>query len=394
MQLPQFYILPKGFDLDAIIQRKQIGNYYNMRPERYQKAFAFITLINWFGFVEHYGKERSDGWVQMKASLLERLLGKGFPKQIRFMLEDLGIIECDNRYIVGQKSLSFRLKPLYANRQQVTADINDIRWRDRIARFNAIEEAKTRHAIDSAPYQTILENLQQFQFSSDAQTYIKLFENRRQSHRQMCFDLLAERTSFFTIDGKSGRCFHTLTSTPKEMREFLRIDGEKAKEVDIPNAQPLLAATLYDSNKPDHCEEKTRYIRFIEADFYLSIAKAAGRKTIDRDKIKTACYKEIFFNPKPSTGRLWKAFEKLFPALAGLINKRKLASSSGFAIYLQNAEADLVIHRVGMKLAEADIPYATVHDSVIVKKRQARVVRKWMREAVEDAIGQKVKLKF
>ncbi len=390
MKVPEYYLLPKGFDLGAIARKERMPQYYSLRVERHHKALLFITLINWIGFVAAYSREGDDGWVQIKGSMLKRLLGQGYAREARDMLEDLGVIECDHRYIPGEKSICYRLKPAYANLRQLKMKIVDTRCLKRVRQFNATQP----ELAVGFPYDAIRENLERFKFKSDVDVLIRRYQKRKRSHREMCRDFVNGQSSFFTKSPQSKRCFHALTSTPKDMRKLLTLDGEDVVEVDIPSAQPLLSATLYNRRSKAHREEMARYLKFIEGDFYTQIAKEAGGRLKIRKKIKVACYQQIFFNRAPSTGQLWQAMKRLFPILSGLIDAQKQGHRSRFAIYLQNAEANLVIHNVGIRLVKAKIPFGTVHDSIVCKKQHAHIVRLQMRKAVEAALKADVNLKF
>lgn len=386
--LPDYYIIPKGLDLYRLCQRR---GERNISPEKLDKAKMLITLINWFTFVNYYANEDESQYIQIGSKFLKKTLVSSNPKEIIDLLVRLDVIQVNDFYQLGTQSKNYRLTSEYARRELQTATIGSYSIRKAITEHN---KGKLKEEIElDEVRQQIREDLKRISFRRDVETYMGIFKGRRKYHREQCESFVNERNSYFSVDVKSGRVFHAITSTPKEMREFLLIDGEAIAEPDIPSAQPTLAATLYDSGNEAEQAEKQRYLSFINSDFYKSLAKEAGSHLKYRKAIKRACYREIFFNPKVSKGKLWKAFKKLFPLLARKIEERKgqtrlgLKKNSDFAIYLQKAEAEIVINDVGKQLVEAGIPFVTVHDSIICPKKDEKKVEKLLHQAVDKAVG-------
>ncbi len=386
--LPEHYMMPKGLELYKLCQRRGVRK---LSPEKLDKAKTLITLINWFSFLSFYANEDQNQYVELSSKFLKKILASPNPKLTIDLLTWLGVIQVNDSYQSGTRSKSYRLTCTYARRDL------DISQRMSGSILKAIEQhnrenLRSETKLDPVRLK-IKETLQRVSFRSDVEIYTARFKARPRYHREQCRKFINEGNSFFTVDEKSGRVFNAITSTPKEMRKYLLIDGKVTAEPDLPSAQPMLAATLYESGLKEEQEEKQQYLNFISGDFYKSLAKEAKSHLKDRSAIKRACYREIFFNPKVSKGKLWKAFKKLFPILAQKIEERKGQTKSGgkknsdFAIYLQKAEAEIVIDDVGKQLVEAGIPFVTVHDSIICPKKDEKKVERLLSKAVRNAVG-------
>ncbi|QYY34997.1 hypothetical protein [Ruficoccus sp. ZRK36] len=391
MLLPDEFLLPERHNLLSVL--RQAGVAHGLRPERYDKAKLFITLINWFGFSRFYSNEEHNPWIQLKSTFLRRLMGGAYPVLIRDMLESAGVIEVDHSYQQGRRSKSYRLSERFAGRRLVMPPMPH-GMRERIRQLNAeFERSNPLNEIQQA----IRDNIQRFSLDNSVSLYLMGFDGHRFSHREICRCFIEERPSFFKVSNRSGRCFHVLTSMPKQMKRYLRIDNELAVEIDIPSAQPLLAATLYDVRDVEHVVERRHYLSFVASGFYESLRDAA-RVDWPRDVVKRHCYSTIFFASDWPVGDLWNAFRAQFPILARLIATRirnhtgSEGGNSGLAIYLQSMESRIVVDTVAAQLYRDGIVFATVHDSIICKASDGEWVLELMSNSVRQALGECVEL--
>ena len=240
----------------------------------------------------------------------------------------------------------------------------------------------------------------------------------------------------FFIDEKiqCRRIFTSVTSTKRELRQFLRYDGKALCEVDIHASQPLIASNLYHTRKqvfriglppndvppigigegpiPADIEERRKWLGLYpsdnDGDFYENFAALAGAK-INRETVKALLVKECFnaLNPYSKDGiRLKKQFVKHFPILNQRIDEVKGAveyregkhpdcsvTNGRFGVEMQNLEADIMINGVCEEIRTDHGFFTTpIHDAVMVEAENVEWTRLIIEKHTDRVIGVKPKL--
>lgn len=336
-------------------------------------------------------------YVSLGKDALKRLVGAEDNKNVLRVLLEAGFIESDGFAIVGKKCFGYRLTAEAAAMPVELVEVEDAA----LSAFQAYKETRRLEAIRSHPAHLLVWDALQTavldplgealgpQSDPDPEKYA-----RRRWHWFETIRRMQERDFFFSADYKAQRLHHTVSGMPKELRRYLRLNGEPCAETDLSNCQPLLMYRLY----PSGSTEAARYAELVEAGlFYETLAAASRISWPDRDELKRQVYIQILYDRVRSQAPLWIAFQRAFPEMAAIIAELKRVDYRQLSIANQKAEADIVVRTVIPRLARElpGVPVLTVHDSLLIPERFAEQGRRALEEEVERAIGitPKVELK-
>ncbi|NBR10421.1 MAG: hypothetical protein EBT98_12375, partial [Opitutaceae bacterium] len=109
----------------------------------------------------------------------------------------------------------------------------------------------------------------------------------------------------------------------------------------------------------------------------------------DRERLKKAIYSEVLFGRCYLSSKLWKGFQQLFPILAEIIAVSKSKDYRLLPIELQRLEASAMIGKVVPRLTTElpNIPFLTVHDSLLVPHQYASRCEEILKQVIADTTG-------
>lgn len=338
-----------------------------------------------------------DEYANLGFDALKPLVRGQDARDVLRILQEARFIESDKFSLIGVRCYGYRLTAEAAAMPVELVEVEDAT----VAALQAIKEARRQVAIDAHPAHRMVWDALQTAFldplglkllpqsDPDPKKYA-----RRQWHFFETIRRMQERDFFFSADHKAQRLHHTVSGMPKELRRYLRLNGEPCAETDLSNCQPLLMYRLY----PSGSTEAARYAELVEAGlFYETLAVASGISWPDRDELKRQVYIQILYDRVRPQAPLWIAFQKAFPEMAAIIAELKRVDYRQLSIANQKAEADIVVRTVIPRLARElpGVPVLTVHDSLLIPERFAEQGRRALEEEVASAIGitPKVELK-
>lgn len=190
---------------------------------------------------------------------------------------------------------------------------------------------------------------------------------------------------YYSFD-KFGR-FHTnFTNLKKHIREnYLTINGNKLKEIDIVNSQPFFLYILMKK------EGFTNFDNF-DSDVMNGVIydKIMQQYNLKRKEVKVNIYSVLF--GRNMTKRKWdNIFNNLYPNVYKWITeyKKKHKNYKIIAQTLQSIEADFIFNNVIPQVIayNKNIPLLTVHDSVIVPDIYYEDVEKIFKNALNNIIN-------
>lgn len=382
-------------------------------------------------------RDRQDG-VRLKAAYLRKFMTKKNYRGIIVDLEAGGVIEVERKAIQGKQSYKFRLAGDFRTqscRRYFPKDAYLVRalqkWR-----------SDTDREITCPTRKHLREQLQRVRVEfEDARTLLAGLPLNDEGHADTlsCLERLHEEDWYFVAD-RQGRVHHNVSCLKRELRQFLRVEGEPLVELDISNSQPLFCgltyfiwlksgrsfADLHSSDslsealclKEDNLElliatrsslssqkkqkegkgkgiplrcpplgivnsDAMKYFVLCEqGQLYEYLAEKVGEDLSDnatRNRFKQKVFSHVMFARKKHMGNpLAQVFKREFPSIYELVMDAKLKDRSRLASWMQQVESDLVIDRVVKRFME-DRPHAfilTIHDSVLTKKRDAKFARK------------------
>jgi hypothetical protein len=392
---------PRGLNLIEALTR--CGLAAEWRTQKAEDKLACVVHLILEGAHRDFRHSHPGYFVPLHSRRLETLLGSRFASPALTALRTAGIVEANERYSSGNFTKSYRLTEKYRDDAPEFRALNDACL---IRKLRSDDTTRTHVAIGTnAERYFVWQSLRRTTFSPAAWTLCDQFNFT--SSEQRASWLLSLRglwhgLHWLRADENTGRIFHNITQCPRELRPLLLIDGERAAEVDIANAQPFLALSLYPKDHP----ERHAYASFVTSgDFYAALFQAMPRKarrpwgsdpkawtadTSRRDRFKVHALRHILYDVTPSKPpAIFETFAELFPWLAGELAMKRAtkAGASALARELQRAEADLVLGRVipGIRATLSGCNAITIHDGILCGYRYAEAVR-WIVEEEAKAV--------
>jgi hypothetical protein len=366
---------------------KERGLTYWLRHS--QKLTYVITVIYRARWNKRFEK---DDYVPVNAKHLERVLGVRDAKPAVTALLDLNIIEANPhyKYKVGYRSKSYRFREPYRSGRFREVQTYE-RWS---LPYHLRPEARIE--TEGTAQRFLFENLGRLTVDSSVDQFMREFQAENDFQRdsyERSIEWIRDKDWFFKADPNTGRVFNNVTSLPKVLRQFLRLDGKPLVEVDVANCQPLLLLGLYDGEgERDQFRQVAQNGTFYEClDSELEKPYGAQR----RDELKVKVFTQIFFDrvrAKPS--KLCQAFARKFPVLYGKVLALKEPAYRNLALRLQTDEAAIVIGKVVDGIARTSkIPVLTVHDSLLTLAEHVDEVKQRMEFGFLGSLGVKPTLK-
>lgn len=176
---------------------------------------------------------------------------------------------------------------------------------------------------------------------------------------------------FFTVDTFSKRVHTPVTSFSKDYRPNLLLFGDKTTSFDVATMQPsLLGKILHDTIGENDFSEWINNGK----DVYGILQEKANLST--RDEAKKKFFEILFGKPNKQLETLfdssnWINWINDFKSKPFTPNPHTLEKNhSNLAYLLQSTEVNLMT-KLWLKLIENNIPFVSVHDEVIVHKKNS-----------------------
>jgi hypothetical protein len=189
---------------------------------------------------------------------------------------------------------------------------------------------------------------------------------------------------FFIIDRFSGRIHTPVTNFHRTHRPNLLLYSEKTASLDITTMQPLLLGKILKEKIGDN--EFSAWIDTGE-DIYLKLQKKAHLMT--RDEGKKKFFEILFARPNNALERLFGASEWIkwineYKSQPVIENPHTIEKEySNMAWLLQSTEVNLM-RKVWERLVNENIPFLSVHDEIIVRKRNLVEAEGIFRQIMEE----------
>ena len=365
--------IPESVSVDTFKNDSYWGRY-----NRFHKLLFIISTLHIFRVVNKVGEE---GFIQLKSSYLQSMIGAKHTKASLQYLIGAGIIESDRHFIIGHKSIGYRIAPAHRNKVRPWP-LPEGKLKQKMLSIR--QEKQKAKQLHQSVHKYLKECLHRVTLAPSFGDYLNNFTGNPYNTRLILHDRLYN-APFFNLSAKAGRFYSAVTCMPKDMRPMLLIDGEETTEIDLGSSQLYFALNLY----PQYSKERQRYHKALQDGIYELINKLSEEPLENRKAYKNDCIKQILYYKK-SVGKFWIAFKNEFPELAALITSyKKLHGNTGLAYLLQKYESDTVILDACAKLMREGIPVATVHDSILCKKSDSEFVAKTLEAAAFRLVGDK-----
>ena len=198
---------------------------------------------------------------------------------------------------------------------------------------------------------------------------------------------------FFTVDNFSGRIHTPISGMRRDLRPLLLLRGEKTCSFDVAQMQPTLLAKILTANVGGNDFSKA-----IDngTDIYILLQKKANLSS--RDEAKKLLFKILFGYPSKALSELfgdadWINWINDYKSRTENRNTHQSKPHTNLAWLLQNIEVKLM-SQVWQKLAEAGLPFLSVHDEIICRQSdELKVLSIFNSELSKHFINFKITLK-
>lgn len=291
------------------------------------------------------------------------------------ILEHSKTIEINNNYLKGKYSYSYKILTDFigTDYQEIDLDFNKIysNFKDKSYWLNKYPnhqlQIKNSYLlkIDITKYfQWMKENIGLKLKPVFENGFLKeriLTEERIFEYLQSSLKINLGNLWFKVSD--QGRFYNSTTNLSYTALPFSKLNNREIFELDIPNCQPTLLATLVKNKQyKKDCEEGIFY------------DKMANEISKSRNEFKLLSYKYIFFSDKQiKSGIIYDKLEKIYPGLVSEINK--LRENINISHEMQKIESKIMVNTIG---SMENITNLLRHDAVYVCKEDYELVKSLM----------------
>jgi hypothetical protein len=211
-----------------------------------------------------------------------------------------------------------------------------------------------------------------------------------------------ERTYNIGKRGRTNRLYHSLTRTPKLVRQCLTLAGERAVEVDLANSQPFFMALIF-PGVPGLIGSVCAGTFYEDINVHLSTPYDLTHPDQKQDlkKRSLSCLyaknKGRFLSnlyPESDSALFLRALDKAFPGLPQLIEAyAKKYGEKALAHEMQRRESSVFIDQAIPRFQELKIPAIPIHDSILCRESDADAVKQILESILFGITGRRPTLR-
>ena len=367
-----------------------------------------------------------EGYVPLQGTILKSILGHRVWPRVRRLALNIGLIECDDSYQVGERCKGYRLKEPYRSAQWEWRPIRDGPLIERFARRRGAGQRRAQkeirdghHPIPQVSVEHLRRHLQRIRIDA-------AIDEPLTQESELAAELIRQGDWRLDVD-EYGRVHTNITNLKKTSRKYLSVDGRRLVNCDVANSQPLFLGILLLSGQDRHerqrgrgerraqeereeeggggggggacgsgtlcgapklcgarqtCSNELReYLAICEqGQFYQRVA-AHLDTALPYDVLKRRALAALYDRPW-HRNRVHAAIQSAFPALMEALAEIKRGDYRRAAHLAQRTESDFIIGRCVGRLA-AEYPalfITTIHDSIMTTEGDEGIVRDTMLE--------------
>lgn len=389
-------------------------------------------IVNFY-YVIHYLiigiiRNKKKLYINIDLKYLKSITVSNIDRYIK-ILKDNEFILSDNIYKAGEKSLGYKMNPLYVD------GIKEIEIKPTSKLFQKIIKSQRKKKANYNQLNPFLYEMKNhfLNIDFDYKGARKWIENNATAEQKPYYltslsQLQDKRFRYFKRNFTNKRLDTNLTNLKSELKQFLKGDFVN---IDLSNSQPLLASILIDSiinnNSSTLCyylsiksmtktfgikviqevskiHKKAENLKNMNLSFFNEstknglfyddfITKFEGN--ISRKEVKDIMFKVLFsknksynnFNGFIPYRKEKEIFKSVYPFVSDVIEILKSKDNRIFPIYLQKIESYIFIDCIAKELVENNIVPLTIHDSIIIEKQDQAKAIKIMNKVFAEQIG-------
>lgn len=366
-------------------------------------------LLNSIWYYKVTGRRDDDAYVQLSSSFLGPLYGrKNLVRTIREMCVDAGLVESDNHYIVGEKSIGYRLGERLRERPFVAWPVADHKSERRFEKWKKAENDLADLDELGLYFSSWIKKVR---FAGDVGGVIARMTASKANVARAQLGYLDQGVVGLKYCAY-GRFHSPYTRLCTELRPHMHINGNPLFEVDVVNSQPTFLASIMrethekthptqdiqpqalttsNSNPYEYPEDLDRFFRDVQGGVIYDRFQAV-HSIATRGEAKDLFFKAVY-------GRVSNLgpFERIYPTVAGVL--RRLKGEYGYKwvpCEMQRREARVILRGAAdrLRLEHPAVPVITIHDSIMTTAENLDLVERIIREAFKgEAVQPRLRVK-
>ena len=361
-------------NLKLVIDGRKKIEYKNINLK---SAYLIDIMHNFIRKYNYYDKNL----FNMDSRILKKKYGKMYSHYLDFLIEHK-IIKMFSNYKVGMKSKTYQILPRTLENIIIYENADNILLKKYKEIYSVQYLKKLNYQyIDEDIMINVVENINRITIKYDeAINYINnldmpMIKDIKNRHSVKTLHL---NDIWYKFDDY-GRFHSNLTTLRSHIRKnYILIDGEPSKELDIANSQPIFLTRLMKNylDSVDIEEYNSFKMLVLHGKLYQFISEQTG--ITDKGKIKEMTFRVFFGKNNPRT-KGNKIFKEMFPSIFEfIINfKKSRGTHKALSYELQRSESNMLFNNILRDVinTDMDIPFFTVHDSICVKESDYDIVK-------------------
>lgn len=468
-------LIPKVINIENLLSEEKLNRRQDYIDNLRNGMIYFLGLLHQ-SEINRYLFD-NNGFRNLSSEYITNIIGKGSGNNrrlnvIKDILKSNKIIEVKN-YRQNVKSYGYRISSNHLSGDSVEYELGKLII-DNLRKFKENQEKEGLSEIKGVNYDILKEQFELNDISFDSKVYIYLrdftqkglekIEKKQKNEKETYQNLfnyigkllnhiqqIEEKNFTHNVAHSNGRFFSSISTLPKILRPFLKINGKNVCENDIMSSQSFILSSILNKkfthndglgyNLDTIFEDMVKVIRNSDC---ANVSKNGGRKDLitgvyfndleineikefhnidftkdfyeflltegekkhpelikkfpkenGRDFVKKRIMSTLF--DKNGIYReeniLTELIKNLYPAVNTYIERFiMMYTSNDFALLLQRAEAFLIL-KTCEKLKEENVPFFTIHDSIITSEEFKDRVDFIMRNEIYKLSGKRVGIK-
>jgi hypothetical protein len=467
--------IPKSINIESLLQKEKV----DARKDYIENLRS--GMIYFLGLLHRNDQNRylfdHNGYRNLRSEYLNDIIGKGSGNKrrlnvIKEILIDKEIIEVKN-YRQNVKSYGYRISSDYL-KGEFNEYLLDKTIIDKLKKVKENPEQESFSKINGVDYRILEEQFERNEISFDLRVYDYLRDfthkglertNRKTKYRKETYlnllnyvgkllnhiQQIEEKNFNLKVAESNGRFFSSVSSLPKILRPFLKINDENVCENDIMSSQSFILSSILTKNFTNDTgigfnlntifnelltefrnvdivnmsknggrqnfiagvfftENELKEIKEFHdidftTDFYFFVLEEGIKKHPDlmkkfprenrRDFVKKRIMSFLFDNNDifREENILTELIKNLYPAVNTYVQRfMQMYRANKLSLVLQRAEAFLIL-KVCEQLKMENVPFFTIHDSIITTEEFKDSVNFTMRNEIYKLTLKKVGVK-
>lgn len=409
--MTKWFLLPDGIS-DEILSKITASGLFKNPETILPKCEYIIHKICSEKYKDYY----STKGIRLNFKTLRDILGRGMDSKnnnILRLLQEWGFIQIVQKFKGSIQSSSYKLTEEYDNRkmslcQKFPQRANDFItkiWKHQVSIYEnhpvmkyTMDMLEQHLTLNKDTLQEQKDKYPDYDFLIDHYPDLDIpddFQLKNIDSIDHTIWGIIVRDFYCKEDSKGGRIYHNISNLKREYRKYLQLDGQHLVELDISNSQPFFSLPLFKQYFAGQELPKDFYSfkeHAINGTLYEVIAEEAGM--MELYKIDPQAFKhDKFFGGIwylegwKMTGRVAKAFKKLFPDLFEALQNFKEGTHKTFPVALQTLESTVIIHTIARQMYDDGYIFLTLHDSFFVKGKDVDAFKSKIETVCQRELG-------